>query len=60
MNSKAIKLNGRFNSMKIEKTKSKNQTLEGPLKMIDTLSGQVKDYMKFNRLIRVFSNPGMK
>lgn len=28
--------------------------------MIDWLSGQIKDYIKFTPLLRVFSNPGMK
>jgi dynein heavy chain len=28
--------------------------------MLDWLTNQVKDYLKFIPLIRVFSNPGMK
>ena len=28
--------------------------------MLDWLSNQVKDYIKFTPLIRIFSNPGMK
>jgi len=28
--------------------------------MLDWLSNQIKDYVKYNPLIRVFSNPGMK
>jgi hypothetical protein len=28
--------------------------------MLDWLSNQIKDYIKFTPLIRVFSNPGMK
>ena len=63
MNSKTIKLTNRFSSItsggRNDKTK-KNTTLEGPLKMLDWLSNQVKDYQKSSPLIRVFSNPGMK
>lgn len=46
--------------MKVDKSKNKNQPLEGPLKMIDWLSGQIKDYIRWTPLLRVFSNPGMK
>lgn len=62
MNSKSIKLSNRFSTgttSRNDKSK-KGPTLEGPLKMLDWLTNQVKDYMKFSPLIRVFSNPGMK
>lgn len=63
MNSKSIKLTNRFaaltNTNRNEKAK-KGQILEGPLKMLDWLSNQIKDYIKFTPLVRVFSNPGMK
>jgi len=63
MNSKTIKLTNRFSAMsstkRDEKTK-KAQVIQGPLKMLDWLSNQVKDYIKYTPLIRVFSNPGMK
>ncbi len=63
MNSKSIKLLNRFNSSstvaRSDKNK-KNTQVEGPLKMLEWVSSQVKDYMKFTPLIRVFSNPGMK
>jgi dynein heavy chain, axonemal len=62
MNSKSIKLTNRFNASAHTKTndKRKNPTVEGPLKMLDWLTNQIKDYSKFTPLIRVFSNPGMK
>jgi len=63
MNSKSIKLMNRFNSSAQVNRNDKNKkgpTLEGPLKMLDWLTNQVKDYLKFIPLIRVFSNPGMK
>ena len=63
MNTKSIKLTNRFSSMnnakRDDKTK-KLQVLQGPLKMLDWLSNQIKDYIKYTPLIRVFSNPGMK
>jgi hypothetical protein len=63
MNTKSIKLTNRFSSMnnakRDDKTK-KPQVLQGPLKMLDWLSNQIKDYIKYTPLIRVFSNPGMK
>lgn len=63
MNSKSIKLINRFNASSTvtrnEKNKKSNQ-VEGPLKMLEWVTSQVKDYMKFSPLIRVFSNPGMK
>ncbi len=63
MNSKSIKLTNRFNSSSTASRNDKNKkgpTIEGPLKMLDWLTNQVKDYFKFIPLIRVFSNPGMK
>ena len=61
MNSKTMKLTGRFSSMKTDKSKTaKNVQLEGPLRVLDSLSMQIKDYIKFTPLVRVFSNPGMK
>jgi hypothetical protein len=64
MNSKSIKLSNRFSSMsntvnRNDKTK-KSTVLQGPLKMLDWLTNQIRDYIKFTPLIRVFSNPGMK
>lgn len=63
MNSKSIKLANRFNSnssaSRNDKSK-KGPTIEGPLKMLDWITNQIKDYFKFTPLIRVFSNPGMK
>jgi hypothetical protein len=64
MNSKSIKLGNRFSSMsnnvnRNDKTK-KAAALQGPLKMLDWLTNQIRDYIKFTPLIRVFSNPGMK
>jgi hypothetical protein len=64
MNTKSIKLNNRFSSMnstvnRSDKTK-KSSVLQGPLKMLDWLTNQIKDYIKFTPLIRVFSNQGMK
>jgi hypothetical protein len=63
MNSKSIKLSNRFNansSVNRNEKSKKSPTLEGPLKMLDWLTNQIKDYVKFTPLIRVFSNPGMK
>ncbi len=63
MNSKSIKLNNRFNtssSVNRNDKSKKSPTLEGPLKMLDSLTNQIKDYFKLVPLIRVFSNPGMK
>jgi dynein heavy chain len=60
MNSKSIKLNGKFIGMKLNQTKSKTQSQDGPFMMLDSLSTQIKEYMKNLPLIRVFSNPGMK
>jgi dynein heavy chain len=63
MNSKSIKLNNRFNtssSVSRNDKSKKSPTLEGPLKMLDSLTNQIKDYFKLVPLIRVFSNPGMK
>ncbi len=63
MNSKTLKLTNRFSSMSNAKRDEKNkkaQVIQGPLKMLDWLSNQVKDYIKYTPLIRVFSNPGMK
>ena len=64
MNTKSIKLGNRFSSMsstvnRNDKTKN-TKVLQGPLKMLDWLTNQIKDYIKFTPLIRVFSNPGMK
>jgi hypothetical protein len=45
MNSKTIKLTNRFSSMSSAKRDEKNkkaQVLQGPLKMLDWLSNQVK------------------
>ncbi len=63
MNSKSVKLNNRFNtssSVSRNDKSKKSPTLEGPLKMLDSLTNQIKDYFKLVPLIRVFSNPGMK
>jgi hypothetical protein len=63
MNAKTLKLTNRFSAMSSAKRDEKNkkaQILQGPLKMLDWLSNQVKDYIKYIPLIRVFSNPGMK
>ncbi len=63
MNSKSIKLINRFNANSNVARNEKNKKtgiVEGPLKMLEWVSSQVKDYMKFTPLIRVFSNPGMK
>ena len=65
MNTKVLKLTGRFNQLfsavgRNEKAKKNQSALEGPLKMLDWLGIQVKDYMKYSPLIRVFSNPGMQ
>ena len=62
MNSKTIKLTNRFNTMNptSRNEKSKKNTIEGPLKMLEWSASQVKDYQKFIPLARVFSNPGMK
>lgn len=63
MNSKSIKLTNRFNANATKpghKDGKKGATIEGPLKMLDWLTNQIKDYSKFTPLIRVFSNPGMK
>jgi hypothetical protein len=42
MNSKAIKLNGRFISMKLNPTKSKTQNIDGPFAVLDFLNLQIK------------------
>jgi hypothetical protein len=60
MNSKSIKLNGKFVGMKLNPTKSKTQGQDGPFMMLESLSTQIKEYIKNLPLIRVFSNPGMK
>jgi len=63
MNSKTIKLTNRFSAMNSAKRDDKNKKatiLQGPLKMLDWLSNQIKEYIKNTPLIRVFSNPGMK
>lgn len=63
MNSKSIKLINRFNSSATVARNEKNKKtaqVEGPLKMLEWVTSQVKDYLKFSPLIRVFSNPGMK
>lgn len=60
MSSKALKLNGRFISMKLNPNKSKTQQQDGPFIMLDSLTTQLKEYQKNLPLIRVFSNQGMK
>jgi hypothetical protein len=42
MNSKSIKLNGKFVGMKLNPTKSKTQGQDGPFTMLESLSTQVK------------------
>ena len=63
MNSKTMKLTGRFNTMKLDKGEKQVKGKEikpGPLKMLESLEFQVKEYMQNAPLIRVFSNPGMQ
>jgi len=49
-----------MNSAKRDDKNKKATILQGPLKMLDWLSNQIKEYIKNTPLIRVFSNPGMK
>jgi hypothetical protein len=60
MNSKVMKLNGRFSSMKLYPVKGKGQQPEGPFVVLESLGTTIKDYLKNLPLIRVFSNQGMK
>lgn len=60
MNSKTLKLNGRFTGMKLYPNKGKVLQPEGPFAVIEHLSTTIKEYLKNLPLIRVFSNPGMK
>lgn len=59
-NSKALKLNGRFVSMKLYPVKAKGQQVEGPFLVLESLNNTIKEYQKNLPLIRVFSNQGMK
>ena len=62
MNSKALKLNGRFISMKLNpNSNTKNGPgRDKPFMVLEDVNSFVKEYQTNWPLARVFSNPGMK